>query len=345
MSASCDLQPQHPPRQYFDIRYALRAHTRANPNAKQYFRIVLEPIPIFATSVLLIGLELLLISDKGPIWFRDLGKMEEMGKLLPYQDILSTFASPIIMLFLGGFFLAMAATKYHLDVNLARVFLRPFGESPKFVMLGMMVITAVFSMFMSNTATTALMITIVTPVLRLFPNDDLGRMALVLCIPLAANIGGIGTPIGSPPNAVAMKYLVGEQAISFGGWMTFGVPFSISLLAIAWILLVTLLPSKKERIKLIIESEFRRTPRAWVCLHLFCPDHPALAYGLFAWNEFLCCCDDSCSCFSGQRGDWEARPQKFELGCLMVDFWRNRSGAWTGVNRTQPYSHCQYPFR
>ena len=224
---------------------------------------VLEPIPIFATSVLLIGLELLLISDKGPIWFRDPSRIEEMGKLLPYQDILSTFASPIIMLFLGGFFLAMAATKYRLDVNLARVFLRPFGESPKFVMLGMMVITAVFSMFIMNTATTALMITIVTPVLRLFPNDDLGRMALVLCIPLAANIGGIGTPIGSPPNAVAMKYLVGEQAISFGGWMTFGVPFSISLLAIAWILLVTLLPSKKERIKLIIEK-FRRTPRAWV---------------------------------------------------------------------------------
>ena len=132
----------------------------------------------------------------------------------------------------------MAATKYHLDVYLARVFLRPFGESPKFVMLGIIITTAVFSMFMSNTATTALMITIVTPVLRLLPNDDLGRTALVLCIPLAANIGGIRTPIGTPPNAVAMKYLVGEQAISFGGWMAFGVPFSICLLAIVWTLLV-----------------------------------------------------------------------------------------------------------
>ena len=60
---------------------------------------VLEPIPIFATSVLLIGLELLLISDKGPIWFRDPSRIEEMGKLLPYQDILSTFASPIILFF------------------------------------------------------------------------------------------------------------------------------------------------------------------------------------------------------------------------------------------------------
>ena len=60
---------------------------------------VLEPMPIFATSVLLIGLELLLISNKGPIWFREPSSFEEMGKLLPYQDILTTFASPIIMLF------------------------------------------------------------------------------------------------------------------------------------------------------------------------------------------------------------------------------------------------------
>ena len=140
-----------------------------------------------------------------------------MRKLLPHQDILTTFASPIIMLFLEGFFLAMATTKYHLDVNLARVFLKPFGESQKFVMLGMMIIKAVFSMFMGNTATTALMITIVTPVFPLFPNDDLVRTTLVLCTPVAANIGGIGTPIGSPPDAVAMKYLVGEQVISFGG--------------------------------------------------------------------------------------------------------------------------------
>ena len=131
-----------------------------------------------------------------------------MGKVLPYQVILITFASPIIMLFLEGFFLAIATTKYHLDVNLARVFLKPFGESPKFVMLGMMVITAVFSMFMRKMATKALMITIVTPVLQLFPYHDFGRTALVLYITLAANIGGIGTPIGSPPNAVVMKYLV-----------------------------------------------------------------------------------------------------------------------------------------
>ena len=97
-------------------------------------------------------------------------------------------------------------------------------------------------MFMNNKGTTALIIPIVNPVLRLFPNDGLGRTAPVLCISLAANVIEIGTPIGSTPNAVAIVYFVGEQAISFGGWMAFGVPFCICLLAIALILLVDLKP-------------------------------------------------------------------------------------------------------
>ncbi|MGL5371107.1 MAG: SLC13 family permease, partial [Plesiomonas shigelloides] len=186
---------------------------------------ILEPIPIYATSVLIIVLELLLISDKS-IWLA-LPANDELafGTQLGYQEIMATFASPIIMLFLGGFFLAMAATKYRLDVNLARVLLKPFGRNPRNVMMGLMVVTAVFSMFMSNTATTAMMLSILTPVLAALPAGDRGRVAFALSIPVAANIGGIGTPIGTPPNAVALKYLTGENAISFGEWMMFGVPF------------------------------------------------------------------------------------------------------------------------
>ena len=120
---------------------------------------ILEPIPIYATSVLIIVLELVLISDHG-LWFATNDPLEIQGKLLTQGDIMGTFASPIIMLFLGGFFLAIASTKYRLDVNLARVLLRPFGYQPKYVMLGIMLITAVFSMFMSNTATTAMMLSI-----------------------------------------------------------------------------------------------------------------------------------------------------------------------------------------
>lgn len=225
---------------------------------------VLEPIPIYATSVLIIVLELLMLSDKGLIFFRLAQDDPQFGELLKYNEIMATFASPIIMLFLGGFFLAMAATKYRLDVNLARVLLKPFGRDPKYVMLGLMLITAIFSMFMSNTATTAMMLSILTPVIAVFGPKDPGRVAFALCIPVAANIGGIGTPIGTPPNAIALKYLVGENYISFGEWMAFGVPFVIVMMALAWFLINHLYSAEQKTIDLDIKGKFLKTPKAIV---------------------------------------------------------------------------------
>ncbi|MCW8330790.1 SLC13 family permease [Photobacterium sp. SDRW27] len=223
---------------------------------------VLEPIPIYATSVVIIVLELLLLSNKGLYLFRQAEGQPHFGELLTYSDIMATFASPIIMLFLGGFFLAMAATKYRLDVNLARVLLKPFGTQPKYVMFGLMLITAIFSMFMSNTATTAMMLSILAPVIALFGAKDPGKIAFALCIPVAANIGGIGTPIGTPPNAIALKYLTGENLITFGEWMFFGVPFVAVLLVFAWVLINMLYPAKQEKIELTIKGKFLKTPKA-----------------------------------------------------------------------------------
>lgn len=223
---------------------------------------VLEPIPIYATSVVVIVLELLFLSDKGILWFREDAGSKEFGDLIIYTDIMSTFASPIIMLFLGGFFLAMAATKYRLDTNLARVLLKPFGHNPKMVMAGLMLITATFSMFMSNTATTAMMLAILTPILALFKPEDPGKIAFALSIPVAANIGGIGTPIGTPPNAIALKYLSAENMFTFGEWMLFGVPFVIIMLFIAWVLLDFLFPSDQNKITLSIKGKFLKTPKA-----------------------------------------------------------------------------------
>jgi len=182
---------------------------------------ILEPIPIYATSVAIISLELFLVSDKAIVFFRGSEGTEQYGVVINHVDIMATFASPIIMLFLGGFFLAIAATKFRLDVNLARVLLRPFGNNPRYVMFGLMLITGMFSMFMSNTATTAMMLSILAPVIAVFSPKDPGRIAFALCIPLAANIGGIGTPIGTPPNAIALKYLQGVDSITFGEWMAF----------------------------------------------------------------------------------------------------------------------------
>ena len=225
---------------------------------------ILEPIPIYATSVLIIVLELIMISDNGFIFFRNAPQHGELGTLLSYKTIFSSFSSPIILLFLGGFFLAMAATKYRLDQNLARIMLKPFGTQPKMVMLGLMIITAVFSMFMSNTATTAMMLAILAPVLALFPDSDRGKTAMALCIPVAANIGGIGTPIGTPPNAIALKYLTGTNTISFGQWMSFGVPFVVILLLFGWFLLNLLYPSQTKTVKLDIKSKFMHNRNAYV---------------------------------------------------------------------------------
>lgn len=230
---------------------------------------VLEPIPIYATSVLIIVIELIMLSDKGMVLFTEGYKPETLGPLVDNKAIFATFASPIILLFMGGFFLAMAATKYRLDQNLARIMLKPFGEKPSMVVLGLMIITAIFSMFMSNTATTAMMLSIVAPVLALFAPNDRGKIAVALSIPLAANIGGIGTPIGTPPNAIALKYLTGDNAISFGKWMGFGIPYVIVVLFIAWVLLTRFYRAEAPSIKLDIKSSFIKSRKAYIVYATF----------------------------------------------------------------------------
>ncbi|MGR5150065.1 SLC13 family permease [Photobacterium alginatilyticum] len=225
---------------------------------------VLEPVPVFATSILIIALELIMISDKGLHLFRTSVDGHEMGEMMKYTDIFSAFSSPIIILFMGGFALAIAASKYELDNNLARVLLKPFGTQPKFIMLGLMLITAVFSMFMSNTATTVMMLALLAPIVASVPKGDIGIKALVLCIPIAANTGGIATPIGTPPNAIALQYLTGEHSISFLGWMMIGLPFVILQLAFAWWLLQKLFPSTQQQMELKLEGRFQKSWQAIV---------------------------------------------------------------------------------
>jgi len=223
---------------------------------------ILEPVPVFATSVLIIVFELLLVSDRGVFCFTCGQGEPGFGTLLSHREVMGTFASPIVMLFLGGFFLAMSATKYRLDVNLARILLRPFGSQPRFVLLGLMLITAAFSMFMSNTATTAMMLAILTPILAVFEPDDPGKIGFALAIPFAANVGGMGTPIGTPPNAVSLKYLTGEIAVSFGQWVAFAVPFVLVLLMFTWWLLWRTYPARTQSLRIDMRGRFVRDWRA-----------------------------------------------------------------------------------
>ena len=220
---------------------------------------ILEVIPTWTTSVVAIVSILLTTSNKG-LGF--LIAKENIGALTNYKDVMAAFADPVIMLFLGGFVLAFAATKVGLDVQLAKVMLKPFGTNPKTVLLGVLLVIGTFSMFMSNTATAAMMLTFLTPVLATLPKDGGGRISLALAIPIAANIGGMGTPIGTPPNAIALGALLDAgYAITFAGWMLRMVPYVIIMLVIAWVLLMKLYPFKAKSIELKIEGqEVKATP-------------------------------------------------------------------------------------
>ena len=220
---------------------------------------ILEVIPTWTTSVVAIVSILLTTSNKG-LGF--LIAKENIGALTNYKDVMAAFADPVIMLFLGGFVLAFAATKVGLDVQLAKVMLKPFGTNPKTVLLGVLLVIGTFSMFMSNTATAAMMLTFLTPVLATLPKDGGGRISLALAIPIAANIGGMGTPIGTPPNAIALGALQDAgYAITFAGWMLRMVPYVIIMLVFAWVLLMKLYPFKAKSIELKIEGqEVKATP-------------------------------------------------------------------------------------
>ena len=220
---------------------------------------ILEVIPTWTTSVVAIVSILLTTSNKG-LGF--LIAKENVGALTNYKDVMAAFADPVIMLFLGGFVLAFAATKVGLDVQLAKVMLKPFGTNPKTVLLGVLLVIGTFSMFMSNTATAAMMLTFLTPVLATLPKDGGGRISLALAIPIAANIGGMGTPIGTPPNAIALGALQeAGYAVTFAGWMLRMVPYVVVMLLIAWVFLMKLYPFKAKSIELKIEGqEIKATP-------------------------------------------------------------------------------------
>ena len=231
---------------------------------------IMEIVPSWATSVAIIVLMLLFTSDSGIKWMCD---EEQVGQLLSYKSVMATFADPVIMLFIGGFILAIAATKTGLDSHLAKVLLRPFGKKSNNVLLGFLFITGLFSMFVSNTATAAMMLTFLTPVFKQLPPEGKGRIALALSIPIAANLGGMGTPIGTPPNTIAIKYLNDPEGLNlglgFGQWMLFMTPLVIVLLLASWGLLRYLFPFTQKTIELKIEGNMKKDLKTYIVIVTF----------------------------------------------------------------------------
>ena len=175
-------------------------------------------------------------------------------KIMPIADVGANYGSPIIFLFFGGFVLALALEKVNLHKRIALTIINWTGTSPNKVILGFMIATAFMSMWISNTASTVVMLPIAMSVINLLISDTDGftkkdqnfALSVMLGIAFAANAGGIATVIGTPPNSVLIGLLENEYntEISFLKWMLIGLPFSTTLITIIYFVLIKLFPNK-----------------------------------------------------------------------------------------------------
>lgn len=181
---------------------------------------VTEAIPPFAVGILIVGY---LVFSMG---------YQEAEDVKQYVN---TWSDSVIWLFLGGFFLAEGMKKTKLDTALLKLTVPKLGNQSKYILLGLMMITGVLSMLMSNTATTAMMVATISPIITQFGKNAPITKSLLIGIPTAAAIGGMGTIIGSAPNAIAVGALEGVGiSISFTEWMIIGIPVSLLLILIFW---------------------------------------------------------------------------------------------------------------
>ena len=156
-----------------------------------------------------------------------------LGVLTP-EEVAGAYGHPLILFFLGGFIMSSAMEKSGAHRRLALGIVSAVGgSSPRRLVFGFMTASALLSMFISNTAALLMLLPIMLATVQGMSNDKL-RIALLLGIAYAASIGGIGTPIGTPPNLLFMQALeqtTGEQ-ISFVDWMGMALPIVIPMLLI-----------------------------------------------------------------------------------------------------------------
>ncbi len=166
------------------------------------------------------------------------------------SEATAPYASPIIFLFMGGFLLALGLEAHGLHKRIALNLIKLTGTSANGIILGFMLATAFLSMWISNTATTIMMLPIALSVINLVKNDSLDTkgfehfsLSLMLGIAYAANIGGMATIIGTPPNVVFVGYAqeLLQIEISFADWMMVGTPVSLILLVITYFVLTKIL--------------------------------------------------------------------------------------------------------
>ena len=193
-------------------------------------------------------------------------------KIMDIGDVGANYGSPIIFLFFGGFVLALGLEKVNLHKRIALNIIKITGTTPNKVVLGFMIATALLSMWISNTATTVVMLPIAMSVIGLLVNDADGftksdrnfALSVMLGIAFAANAGGVATVIGTPPNSIMIGLLENEYniEISFLKWMVIGVPFSVLMIWISYLVLVKwMYPNKQLKFtasKGVINDELKK---------------------------------------------------------------------------------------
>lgn len=186
-----------------------------------------EAMPAFAVGLLVMGLQIAILGRPGGVWAAE-------GDTRAWTRFVADWASPVMWLFLGGFVLARACTKTALDQWLAGILLGRLTERPAALLGGVMCVTFCFGMFISNTATAAMMIAVITPIITALPQDSRLARALLLAIAITANLGGIGTIIGTPPNAIAVEQIPENLRPDFFGWMLMAMPPAIALIVLVY---------------------------------------------------------------------------------------------------------------
>lgn len=168
------------------------------------------------------------------------------------ESAFSHYFSPLVVLFFGGFMIARAMQRHGLDRQIAMAASAMFGTKPAMFLLGLMVSTAFLSLWISNTASAAIMLPIaVFTISRMKkPDANYARVA-VLGIAFAASIGGMGTLVGTPPNAIAVADLAEKGiTVTFLDWLGYGLPFTLIFLPLSWLLLLVIFPLQNGSITL-----------------------------------------------------------------------------------------------
>ncbi len=191
---------------------------------------ITEAIPPFAVGIMIVGFL---------VFF--LGQPSLNNYNIDVTSFVNTWSDSVIWLLLGGFFLAEGMKKTGLDLKVFHLVTAKFQHNPSRMLLVLMLATAIVSMIMSNTATTAMMLAALMPLINSLGKENGYTKCILLGIPAAASIGGMGTIIGSPPNAIAVDMinrLPGiTSKIGFLDWMIIGLPIALILIYFLWIIL------------------------------------------------------------------------------------------------------------